>query len=124
MKPHLFGELEADIMEIVWKLERASVREVLTALTKRRHVAYTTVMTVMARLYDKGILKRELHESGAYMYTPHKSKEEFLEDASKTFIEALIQECGEIAVAQFFDVLERRDPKKLNEWRRKLKSIA
>lgn len=123
MKPHLFGELEAEIMEILWQLQRASVRDVLSVLSKRREVAYTTVMTVMARLYAKGVLKRELHESGAYLYTPQKPREKFLQDASKTFIEGLIKEFGEIAVAQFFDVLERRDPSKLREWRRKLKKV-
>ena len=113
MKPHIFGELEAEIMEIVWKLERASVRDVLTILAKKREVAYTTVMTVMARLHEKGILKRALHEGGAYVYTPQKPRAQFFEDASKIFIEQLIRDFGEIAVAQFFDVLERHDPAKL-----------
>ena len=120
---HQLGDLEATIMEIVWQLKQASVRQVLTQLKKQRRVAYTTVMTVMSRLYDKGILRRFLETSGAYVYRPTKDRQEFLAEVSKKVISGLIRDYGEVAVAQFIDVLEANNSKAAAKWRRQLKNI-
>jgi predicted transcriptional regulator len=80
-------------------------------------------MTVMVRLHNKGILKRKLDETGAYIYTPVQDKRTFLERASKKAIKDLIREYGEVAVAQFIDAVESSNLKNLEEWRRKLKKI-
>ena len=119
----ILGELEAEIMEIVWKLKSASVREVLDNLKKRRKVAYTTIMTVMARLAGKGILKRKLDESAAYIYTPAQDKGVFLANSSRKLIKNLIDEFGEVAVAQFIDAVGDSDQKDLAAWQKKLKKI-
>ncbi len=119
----ILGELEAEIMEIMWKLGSASVREILNCIKKRRKTAYTTIMTVMARLVAKGILKRKLNESGAYIYTLSQDKKSFLAANSKKIIKNLIDEFGEIAVAQFINAVENSDLKDLAEWQKKLKKI-
>ncbi len=60
---------EFEIMEEVWKLGSASVRQVHGLLAARRRVAYTTVMTVMERLVRKGVLERRKAPRGkAYLY--------------------------------------------------------
>lgn len=110
-------------MEIVWKFKSASVREVLDNLKKRRKVAYTTVMTVMARLADKGILNRKLDKSGAYVYVPSQDKETFLAASSRKLIKNLIDEFGEVAVAQFIDAVSDSNQKDLAQWQKKLKKI-
>lgn len=110
-------------MEILWASPRSSVRTVLTQLEKKRKVAYNTVMTVMTRLYDKGILARASDASGAYWYHPIQKKEYFLAATSKKIINRLVNEFGEIAIAQFMDVIERNDVKKIARWRKKLKKI-
>lgn len=117
------GELEAEVMEIIWQLSSASVREVLTRIRKKKKVAYTTIMTVMARLHDKGILKRELDDNGAYIYAAIQDKEKFLAVTSKKVIRCLLRDFGDVAVAQFIDIMENGDSEKLKEWRRKLKKI-
>ena len=54
-------------MRVVWDARRATVHDVLAALAPKRRPAYTTVMTVMSRLAEKGVLTRE--KSGrAYVY--------------------------------------------------------
>lgn len=116
-----FGELETDIMELLWEKECACVRDILEALSKRRSIAYTTVMTVMSRLYEKGFLKRTREQSGAYCYRAKQTKEEFCADASGQFVRYLLDEFGEVAVAQFFDILKKTDSKKLARWKKKLK---
>lgn len=115
------GELEAEIMEIVWELNEASVRQVLVKLRKKRKIAYTTVMTVMTRLCDKEVLRRTLNDKGAYIYTPAETKGEFFATASKKAINRLINEFGEVAIAQFVDIIETSDLKDVEEWRKKLK---
>lgn len=52
-----FGETEMEILHIVWGLGEASVAEVQAEILKKRKVAYTTVMTIMKNLNDKGYLK-------------------------------------------------------------------
>lgn len=118
------GELEAEIMDIMWKVEQANVRAVLDILKKKKTIAYTTVMTVMSRLYDKGILKREMDESGAYIYHPYQCRESFLAQASKRALKSFIREYGDLAVAQFVNVIETSDSKQAKEWKKKLKELV
>lgn len=117
------GELEAEIMEELWRLKSASVRRILAELRKKRKIAYTTVMTVMSRLSDKGILKRKLDENNAYVYRPVQDKEAFSAAVSKTVISNLIKEYGEVAVAQFIDVIGRNNRKEVRELLEKLKKV-
>lgn len=119
----LLGDLEADIMEVIWSQDNCTVREVLDKIKKKRKVAYTTIMTVMARLREKGFLNRKLDDSGAYLYSFTKSKQDFLKSASRDAIEKLIKEFGEIAVAQFIDTVESGNISNLENWRKKLKNI-
>ncbi|MBS1853777.1 MAG: BlaI/MecI/CopY family transcriptional regulator [Acidobacteria bacterium] len=60
---------ELEIMKIVWERESATVRDVYEALLERRKVAYTTVMTMMKILEQKGYLRKRQAER-AYVYTP------------------------------------------------------
>ncbi len=117
------GDLEAEIMEIVWANGRASVRSVLLELEKRRKIAYTTVMTVMTRLNDKGVLKRKMDKSGAFIYVAVKDKKAFLANASERIIKSFLKEYGDVAVAQFVDVIEAYDTKQSAEWKNKLKGL-
>jgi predicted transcriptional regulator len=72
-----FGELESTVMQCLWDHSGpATVREVHTALTKRRQLAYTTVLTVMDNLYKKGWLSRE-PAGRAHRYTPVASREQY-----------------------------------------------
>lgn len=57
-------------MTVVWRWNRpVTVREVLVDLQRDRSIAYTTVMTVMDKVHQKGWLRREL-DGRAYRYTP------------------------------------------------------
>ncbi|MDI6815701.1 MAG: BlaI/MecI/CopY family transcriptional regulator [Actinomycetota bacterium] len=69
------GELEADIMRVVWELGGATVKDVFEELYPDKHLAYTTIMTVMSRLANKNVLKQD-RTGTAYMYTPNVSQED------------------------------------------------
>ena len=60
---------ELAIMKVVWRLKEATVRDVYEALRERRTIAYTTVMTMMKILEEKGYLKKTLVER-AHVYAP------------------------------------------------------
>lgn len=67
--PRQLGELEDAVMTRVWQWNRpVTVREVLEDLQQERSIAYTTVMTVMDNLHQKGWVRREV-EGRAYRYT-------------------------------------------------------
>lgn len=117
---HLFGDLERAIMDIAWRKGQVTVREVVESIQKKRRIAYTTVMTVMARLAEKGVLSRQ-EKSGAYVYCPCQAKETFYTTASGKIIRNLLAEFGEVAIAQFVDTLEDVDPKKLRLLEQKIK---
>ena len=117
------GTLEEEIMQIIWKEQNASVRLIFDKLKTKKDIAYTTVMTIMSRLYTKGVLNRRLHENGSYIYSPAQSKEKFLDKISEQVIKNLIKNCGEVAVARFIDIVEAGNFKKSAEWRKRLKKI-
>ena len=52
--------LELDIMKAVWKRPPITVRDVQAEIRPARQLAYTTVMTIMDRLHQKGFLTRTL----------------------------------------------------------------
>ncbi|HEY3375654.1 MAG TPA: BlaI/MecI/CopY family transcriptional regulator [Candidatus Aquicultor sp.] len=69
------GELEADIMSVVWNIGSASVKDVFEELYPDKRLAYTTIMTVMSRLANKGVLKQD-RSGTAYLYTPNVSQDD------------------------------------------------
>jgi predicted transcriptional regulator len=62
--------LELECMNLLWPMERGTVREIRDALAPRRPRAYTTIMTIMDRLTRKGIVVRR-KAGRAYIYEPN-----------------------------------------------------
>src|SRR5438045_4395404 len=90
----VLGDLEAYIMEFVCdnlspKSRCITVREVFEAFRQDRTIAYTTVMTTMARLARKNLLKATKIEN-AYVYTPTLTKEEFIDNFVGRILENLL----------------------------------
>ncbi len=71
MRKLAFGELEFSILKIIRKLGRTTVRAVYEGLGSEG--SYTTIMTVMSRMADKGELERE-KEGRQYLYWASKSR--------------------------------------------------
>jgi BlaI family penicillinase repressor len=66
---------EQSIMEILWKKEQASVREITDTLNEEKATAYTTVQTMCKILADKGYA--DFHKEGkAFIYTPKMTQKE------------------------------------------------
>lgn len=117
----VLGELESDIMEIVWDSKSPIfVRDVTLDLQRNRKVAYTTVMTIMGRLVEKGLLKRAT-SGKAYTYQPVYSKERFLTRISRQIIKNFVSKFGESAIAHFAQEVEKLAPQKRKQLRKILK---
>ena len=61
---------ELEIMDVLWRLQEASVREVCEALSDKKRPAYTTVQTIVQRLEQKGAVKRTRKIGNALMFSP------------------------------------------------------
>jgi predicted transcriptional regulator len=84
-KPVLTDQ-ELEIMKIVWARETATVRDVYEEMLKRRKIAYTTVMTMMGILEQKGHLKKSA-EDRAYVYTPSQPQREVVGNMVHDFVQ-------------------------------------
>lgn len=116
--PPPLHELEALVMDEVWRQGQATVREVLTALnrgTKER--AYTTVMTIMSRLDRKGLMTRT-RKGKSDLYRPVMSREEYLDARAEAEVEALVDEFGDVALVHFAEQVDKLDGKRLSALRK------
>lgn len=104
------GEVQADLMRIFWRRGDATVREVVDEVNEQRPLAYTGVMTLITRLWSRGLLVREAEGRG-YRYRPAKTRDELLAELSDELIDRLLRDFGEIAVTQLGARLEV-EPKK------------
>jgi predicted transcriptional regulator len=105
----ILGDLEADVMEAIWARGRATVHDVHEGLTAaNRELAYTTVMTVMSRLAEKGLLKKR-KDGPAYVYVPVASKEEFTRRTVSTLVSELLDDFTAPAMSQFVDFVTEQD---------------
>jgi predicted transcriptional regulator len=95
----IFGSLEAQVMPIMWRRETATVKQVHREIVDWRDIAYTTVMTTMERLTEKGVLTRE-KRGAAYIYTLALSREDYALLAVRQIIDEVLDgDAGSLAGA-------------------------
>ncbi|PZR04070.1 MAG: CopY family transcriptional regulator [Archangium gephyra] len=107
-------ELEAAVMDVVWskQLQEFAVSDVLVELERSRTIAYTTVMTTVARLYDKGLLKR-VRDGKRYLYSSKLTREEFLNATAREVLDGAVG--GQQAVAMLAEKLSIASEADLDE---------
>jgi predicted transcriptional regulator len=117
--PPPLGELEADVMEQLWRQGEATVRSVLEVLNAgaEKARAYTTVMTVMGNLDRKGLLTRR-RKGRADVYRPVMSREAYLDARARAEAGALVGRYGDAALMAFAREMERLDPRQRRQLRR------
>jgi predicted transcriptional regulator len=104
----LLGPLETEVMDIVWERGDVTVRDVHKALQAEHPIAYTTVMTTLGRLADKGLLKRA-DDQPAHRYSVLITKEQYARSTVKSVVDWLVGHFPDPAVAYFVDRIERED---------------
>ena len=119
--PPALHELESEVMEQLWSSGEASVRSVMEALNAQAKAdrAYTTYMTVMARLHDKGLLARRRDGKTDY-YTPAYERDEYMALRAQAEVEELVAQYGDVALSHFAQQMASLDPAR----RRALQRLA
>jgi predicted transcriptional regulator len=108
----VLGPLETEIMQILWQDERSTVKKVHRRLSTQREIAYTTVMTTMSRLAEKGVLNR--HREGlAYVYAPAISEDDFVTMVVRQVLDGLLDDYSDTAIEYMIDYLARNNPAEL-----------
>lgn len=108
-------DLEADIMDLVWSKgwQTFAVGDVHMALERTRDIAYTTVMTTVSRLFDKGVLTRE-RTGRRYVYCPKLDREGFMRAMAREVIESLPEIGREQAVSLLVERVSEADAEELD----------
>ena len=91
---------EYDILRVLWRAGKATVREVHDDLEKTSGWAYTTTKTMMDRMVTKTLLKREPFH-GIYLYTPQISKPQGLAKMVQFFADRVVELEVESVVSLF-----------------------
>ena len=113
--PPPLHELEAEVMEEVWRRDLATVREIMDALNRGpKERAYTTIMTIMIRLDKKGLLTRTRRGARRSIYSTVLSREAYREARAKAEVDALVKEFGDLALAHFSEHVGKSDPERVS----------
>lgn len=123
----LLGSLEYEAMTSLWEDAPANVPAVLERLNsvrgEREQLAYTTVMTILVRLHEKGLLDR-VRRGRSYDYWPLFDEASLVERFSRRDVDELVARYGPVALAHFAAAVEQADPevvKKLRQAARRSK---
>ena len=111
---------ELKIMKVVWRLETATVRQVYEELLKQRRIAYTTVMTMMNILEQKGYLKKR-QEDRAYVYLSTKPQKQVIASMVREFIQRVFNGSAEPLLAHLVED-EQLTEQDLEEIRKTIRS--
>src|SRR5215475_8160910 len=117
-KPVLTDQ-ELEIMKIVWLYGSATVRDVYEEMLRRRKIAYTTVMTMMGILEQKGHLKKSADER-AYVYTPAQPQRKVVGNIVHDFLKRVFNGSAKPLLIQLVED-KKLTPEELDEIRKLLK---
>ena len=92
-KPVLTAQ-ELEIMKVVWGRGASTVRDVYEAMLERRKIAYTTVMTMMNILEQKGYLKKN-QKDRAYLYQATRPKKQVIRGMVREFVDRVFNGSAE-----------------------------
>lgn len=108
-------------MEKLWSSRELPVRAVMEALNQRgtKKRAYTTYMTIMARLHKKGLLVRR-REGKTDFYAPCHDRDEYIALRARSEVASLVTQYGDVALSQFAQQMAGLDPAR----RRALQRLA
>jgi BlaI family transcriptional regulator, penicillinase repressor len=111
--PPALHELEAEVMDAVWELDEASVREVMDRLNAAapKPRAYTTYMTILARLHGKGLLERR-REGKTDVYRAVHTRSEYADLRAQAEVAALVETFGDVALGHFARQVADLDPER------------
>jgi predicted transcriptional regulator len=119
------GELQADILGAIQKLGKASAREIMGEISARRQVAYTTVSTVLDRLYRRGLVKRSkvIGRGGAKYVYSYAVPAEMQANLVQKALTQLVSTFGPSIVPTIYDSLAQISKENSPELKRKVSRV-
>lgn len=102
------GQLQRAVIETIWELGEATVRQVWRRLSKDRELAYTTVLTAMQRLEQAGWLRHRL-EGKKNVYTPTRTRQQAGIKSVRTFIKQMYEGSSYLMFQHLIDEGELSD---------------
>lgn len=106
----VLGELESRVMEYVWKNNTSTVREVCDYICKKyKCMSFNTVMTIMNRLVEKGILKKHRSDK-VYIYEAVVTKNDFTNHIVSDMLSSVIKDSELFASANFNSISKHMSP--------------
>jgi predicted transcriptional regulator len=111
----VLGDLEALVLQTVWDLNHpATARQVHEQVANVHDVQLHTVITVLNKLVDKGVLRRKKIDS-IFHYDAVMNEQEFIAHASRRAVEGVLSLSPSLVATSFVDVLAEQDPEQLAE---------
>jgi predicted transcriptional regulator len=116
----LQGDLQIQVMGALWRLGEGTVEQVRSALPPRYQGAYTTVQTVLNRLAERGLLRREKAGRG-FVYRPRVSEVEYVSHTIERALSGASADARQAALAQLVGGLGEDE---ISELQRRSREIA
>jgi predicted transcriptional regulator len=104
----LQGELQLEVMAVLWRLGSGTVEQVRQSLPEHQQGAYTTVQTVLNRLADRGLLLRE-RVGPRIVYRPSLTEGEYLSRSIAATLQGATPDARQAALAKLVDGLDSQE---------------
>lgn len=101
----LLGSLQARVLQVLARRGPSTVRDVADEIQKRQPLAYTTVMTVLGALHQKGIVTRTKQGKG-YLYEARYTEADLRDRIAQHLTRELVDDFGDVALAHFASALD------------------
>jgi BlaI family penicillinase repressor len=102
----LFGELESEVMNLVWDKGPLRGKEIHEVLRKKKEMAFTTILTVLDRLSKKGFVKKN-RDSGLTIFSPAITRDEFETRVASELIKSAYEMSPDLAISAFVDIFSK-----------------
>ncbi|MCA9021376.1 MAG: BlaI/MecI/CopY family transcriptional regulator [Planctomycetaceae bacterium] len=99
-------EVEMEILQVLWENQPSTVREVVDVLNQSRPRAYTSILSMLNVMYDKGLVEREM-QGRAHVYRARKSRESTLGGVIKDLLGRAFKGSASSLITQ---ILEQSQP--------------
>ena len=116
----IHGELQTQLMAVVWRLGEATVEQVRSNLPSRYRSAYTTVQTVLNRLAERSLLKRT-RQGNAIVYSPRLTEAEYVSRSIESTLAGASSEARQAVLAELVGSLDGNELAELRKLARRSK---
>ena len=102
----LSDELELPLMEILWTKGSMKGRDLYEEIRLTKRIAYTTALTVLGRLSEKGFIRKD-RDSGTILFTPAVSRDAYQSAVTEDLLRRAFEVSPDLAVSAFTDIYSK-----------------